>query len=81
MQSCFVSSRGTFRNFKNVSNDFDNVKFTSINVPMYLAKPIFKKALREEMGNEDLMHIRYKGDAHRKKQSEITITAFKLFKR
>ena len=32
-------------------------KFTSVNVPMFLAKPIVKRALREDAENEDLINL------------------------
>jgi hypothetical protein len=53
MQSCIVSSgKGNMAYFSDSGNDFKGARFTSINVPMFLAKPVIKKALRED-GNDN----------------------------
>ncbi|SIQ94091.1 protein of unknown function [Chryseobacterium sp. RU37D] len=59
MQSCIVSSgRGNVAYFSDSGNDFKGAKFTTINVPMFLAKPIIKKALREDGDdNEDVIKM------------------------
>ncbi|MPS66493.1 MAG: DUF4252 domain-containing protein [Chryseobacterium sp.] len=54
MQSCIVSSRkGNMVYFSDSGNDFKGARFTSINVPMFLAKPVIKRALREEGKDND----------------------------
>lgn len=59
MQSCIVSSgKGNSAYFSDSGNDFKGAKFISINVPMFLAKPVIKKALREDGDdNEDIIQI------------------------
>lgn len=39
--------------FSDSGNDFKGARFTSINVPMFLAKPVIKRALREEGKDND----------------------------
>lgn len=54
MQSCIVSSgKGNMVYFSDSGNDFKGARFTSINVPMFIAKPMIKKALREEGKDSD----------------------------
>ncbi len=49
MQSCIVSTgKANKAYFSDSGNDFKGARFTSINVPMFLAKPVIKKALRED---------------------------------
>lgn len=43
--------------FKNPHYDYKNPQFMSINVPMFLAKPIVKKALREDGESEELINL------------------------
>ena len=44
--------------FSDSGNDFKGARFTSINVPMFLAKPVIKKALREEgKDNEEIIQM------------------------
>lgn len=44
--------------FSDSGNDFKGARFTSINVPMFLAKPAIKKALREDgQDNEDIIKL------------------------
>jgi uncharacterized protein YggU (UPF0235/DUF167 family) len=59
LQSCIVSSgKGNMAYFSDSGNDFKGAKFTSINVPMFLAKPVIKKALREDgKDNEEIIHM------------------------
>lgn len=57
MQSCIVSEKANIAHFSDSGNDFKGAKFTSINVPMFLAKPVIKKALRED-GNDNEEVIR-----------------------
>lgn len=54
MQSCIVSpGKGNMIYFSDSGNDFKGAKFTSINVPMFIAKPMIKKALREDGKDND----------------------------
>ncbi|WP_294224211.1 DUF4252 domain-containing protein [uncultured Chryseobacterium sp.] len=59
MQSCIVSSgKGNMTYFSDSGKEFKGAKFTSMNVPMFLAKPLIKKALREDgEDHEDLIRI------------------------
>lgn len=43
--------------FKNPHYDYKDAQFMSINVPMYLAKPIVKRALREDGESEELINL------------------------
>lgn len=44
--------------FSDSGNDFKGAKFTTINVPMFLAKPMIKKALREDgEDNEEVIRL------------------------
>ena len=43
--------------FKNPHYDYKGAQFMSINVPMYLAKPIVKRALREDGESEELINL------------------------
>ena len=57
LQSCIVSSAPKMGFFYNPYYDYGDAKFTSINVPMFLAKPIVKKALREDGESEELINL------------------------
>lgn len=57
LQSCMVSSKPKMAFFDNPAYDRGDAKFTSINVPMFLAKPIIKKALREDGESEELINL------------------------
>lgn len=59
LQSCIVSSgKANMSYFSDSGKEFKGAKFTSINVPMFLAKPVIKKALREDgEDHEDLIRI------------------------
>ncbi|WP_294201500.1 DUF4252 domain-containing protein [uncultured Chryseobacterium sp.] len=59
MQSCIVSSgKSNMTYFSDSGEEFKGAKFTSMNLPMFLAKPIIKKALREDgEDHEDLIRI------------------------
>ena len=57
LQSCMVSSKPKMAFFDNPAYDRGDAKFTSINVPMFLAKPIVKKALREDGESEELINL------------------------
>ena len=57
LQSCIVSQKPTISFFDNPSYDYKDARFTSINVPMFLAKPIVKKSLRDEGESEELINL------------------------
>ncbi|MBD3904699.1 DUF4252 domain-containing protein [Chryseobacterium sp. Ch-15] len=52
MQSCIVSSKPNIEFFSKSNYDFQDAQFASFNVPLFLAKPYIKKALREEGESE-----------------------------
>lgn len=52
MQSCIVSDKPNIAFFSNSDYDYEDAKFASFNVPLFLAKPYIKKTLREEGENE-----------------------------
>jgi 23S rRNA pseudoU1915 N3-methylase RlmH len=43
--------------FDNPQYDYKDAKFTSINVPMFLTKPIIKNALRKDGESEELINL------------------------
>ncbi|WP_332026752.1 DUF4252 domain-containing protein, partial [Kaistella sp.] len=57
LQSCIVSSTPKMGFFDNPHYDYKGAKFTSINVPMFLTKPMVKKAMREEGESEELINL------------------------
>ncbi|MEC3874483.1 DUF4252 domain-containing protein [Chryseobacterium salviniae] len=57
MQSCVVSERPNIAYFSDSGREFKGAKFVSINVPMFLAKPYIKKALREDGEDEELIRL------------------------
>lgn len=57
LQSCIVSRSPNVGYFDNANEDFEGARFTSINVPMFLAKPIVKKALSEDGESEELVNL------------------------
>lgn len=57
LQSCVVSHRPNMDFFSDSGYDFKGAKFESVNVPMFLAKPFIKKALREDGDNEDVIAL------------------------
>ena len=57
LQSCIVSSTPKMGFFDNPHYDYKDAKFTSINLPMFLAKPMVKKAMREEGESEELINL------------------------
>ncbi len=52
MQSCVVSSKPNIDFFSKSNYNSQDAKFASFNVPLFLAKPFIKKALREEGESE-----------------------------
>ena len=57
LQSCIVSSKPKMAFFDNPHYDYKDAKFTSINVPMFLAKPVIKTALRKDGESEELIEL------------------------
>ncbi|KEY18453.1 DUF4252 domain-containing protein [Kaistella antarctica] len=57
LQSCIVSQKPNMSFFDNPSYDYGDAQFTSINVPMFLAKPIVKRSLRDEGESEELINL------------------------
>ena len=57
LQSCIVSQNPRMDFFDQSNYDNTDVKFTSINVPMFLAKPIVKKALQDEGESAELINL------------------------
>ena len=57
LQSCIVSQKPNMGFFDNPSYDYGGAQFASINVPMFLAKPIVKKSLREDGESEELINM------------------------
>ena len=52
-----VSNKPKMAFFDNPAYDRGDAKFTSINVPMFLAKPIVKRALHEDGESEELINM------------------------
>ena len=57
LQSCIVSQKPRMDFFDKSNYDNEDVKFVTVNVPMFLAKPIVKRALREDGESEDLINL------------------------
>ena len=57
LQSCIVSQQPKMGFFDSSNYEMKGVKFTSINVPMFLAKPIVRKALRDEGESDQLISL------------------------
>ena len=57
LQSCFVSNTPKMGFFDNPYYDYKGAQFTSVNIPMFLAKPVVKKAMREEGESEELINL------------------------
>lgn len=57
LQSCIVSQKPKMDFFDHSKYDNKDVKFLSVNVPMFLAKPIVKRALREDGESEELINL------------------------
>lgn len=57
LQSCIVSKHPNMAFFDNPYYDYKNASFTSVNVPVWLAKPFVKKALREDGESEDVIRL------------------------
>lgn len=57
LQSCIVSGKPNMDFFSDSGYNFKDAKFTSFNVPLLLAKPYIKKALREDGESEELISL------------------------
>lgn len=57
LQSCVVSKHPNMAFFDNPYYDYGNAKFTSVNVPVFLAKPFVKNALREDNESEEVINL------------------------
>lgn len=57
LQSCIVSRHPNMAFFDNPYYDFKGAKFASINVPMWMLKPVIKQALREDKEGEALIPL------------------------
>ncbi|WET47655.1 DUF4252 domain-containing protein [Chryseobacterium indologenes] len=57
LQSCIVSEKPNMDFFSDPGYNFKEAKFTSFNVPLLLAKPYIKKALREDGESEELISL------------------------
>ncbi len=57
LQSCVVSSKPNMDFFSDSGYKFKDAKFTSFNVPLLLAKPYIKKALRQDGESEELVSL------------------------
>ncbi|SDJ49986.1 DUF4252 domain-containing protein [Chryseobacterium jejuense] len=56
-QSCIVSEKPNMDFFSDSKYDFKEAKFTSFNVPLLLAKPYIKKALKKDGESEELINL------------------------
>ena len=57
LQSCMVSTKPKMDFFANSNYEMKGAKFTTINVPMFLAKPIVKRSLRDDGESEELINL------------------------
>lgn len=59
LQSCMVSSKPNIDYFNGESGKNSKAQFTSINLPLFLAKPMIRKALRDDndADSEAVMNI------------------------
>lgn len=57
LQSCIVSGRPNIDFFKQSGHNYKEAKFASFNVPVFLAKPFIKKALREDDESEEVIAL------------------------
>ena len=57
LQSCMVSRHPNMAFFDNADYDFGNAEFTSINVPVWLAKPFMKNALRKDDESKEVINL------------------------
>lgn len=57
LQSCMVSEKPNMAFFSKTEQNISGAKFTSINVPLFMAKPFIKKALREDGENDEVIAL------------------------
>lgn len=57
LQSCIVSQKPNVSFFSNPAYQKNGARFTSINVPMFLAKPIVRNSLRKEGDREEMINL------------------------
>lgn len=57
LQSCIVSEKPNMAFFSDSGYNFKDAKFTSFNVPLLLAKPYIKRALRKDGESEELIRL------------------------
>ncbi|GAB0156885.1 hypothetical protein CHRYSEOSP005_21520 [Chryseobacterium sp. Alg-005] len=57
LQSCVVSDKSNMAFITAGEHDFEGARFVSVNVPLFLAKPYIKKALREDGGDEEVIRL------------------------
>ena len=57
LQSCVVSQKPKMGFFDSGNYEMKGVKFTSVNVPMFLAKPIVRRALQDEGESDELINL------------------------
>ncbi|KFF09923.1 hypothetical protein IW15_21985 [Chryseobacterium soli] len=57
LQSCMVSERPNMAFFRSSERDFKGAKFVSINVPMFVARPFIRKALKEDEDSEEILNL------------------------
>lgn len=57
LQSCIVSRHPNMGFFDNPYYNYNDAQFMRINVPMFLAKPFIKKALKEDGESEELINL------------------------
>lgn len=57
MQSCMISQKPNMAFFDNPYYDFGNAEFASVNVPVWLAKPFVKNALRSDGESEEVIQL------------------------
>lgn len=57
LQSCLPSGRPNMEFARQSEHDFKGAKFVSFNVPVFMAKPFIKKALREDGESEEVISL------------------------
>lgn len=57
LQSCIVSERPNMDFFSDSGYDFHGARFMSVNVPMMVAKPYIRKALKEDGESEEVINL------------------------
>ncbi|MBV8328223.1 DUF4252 domain-containing protein [Chryseobacterium sp.] len=56
-QSCIVSGKPNIDFFSDARHDFKEARFMSVNVPVALAKPYIKRALRQDGESEEVISL------------------------